>query len=263
MGYAQPVILGIVQGLTEFLPVSSSGHLVLAERMLTNFQRPGVCLEILLHMGTLISLIAYFRGDLRAILADLFAAKGEKGAPGRRWALLIVLGSIPTALIGFLFEGWFERMFSSVSAVGISLMITGLLLWVSDRVKGKEKGIARMTVWDSLGIGFVQGLAITPGISRSGSTIAMGIFLGLDRDTAARFSFLLSIPALCGALLFKVNEVCRLFSFNWIGYMLGACTAAVVGYISIIVVLRMVLLKKLSPFAYYCWAVAVIALFLV
>jgi len=262
MGYAQAVLLGIVQGLTEFLPVSSSGHLVLAEHMLKDFQRPGVCLEILLHMGTLLSLLAYFRRDLMAILADLFAGKGEGGALGRRWALLIVLGSVPTALIGFLLEGWFERMFTSVSAVGISLMITGLLLWFSDRVKGQEKGIARMRVWDSLGIGLVQGLAITPGISRSGSTIAMGIFLGLDRDTAARFSFLLSIPALCGALLFKLNEVCTLFSFNWVGYMMGACAAAVLGYISIIVVLRMVLLRRLSPFAYYCWAVAVIALFL-
>lgn len=254
------IILGIVQGLTEFLPISSSGHLVLAQHIFEGFHRSDVCLEVFLHMGTLLAVLVYFRRDIQQIFTDLFSKDEDSCFHGKRWALFIILGSVPTALIGFLFEGWFKRMFTNVRAVCISLIITGLLLWVSDRVKDKNKGIEGMKIWDALGIGFVQGLAITPGISRSGFTITTGIFLGLDRDLAARFSFLLSIPALFGAFLFEFKDMCEALTVNRMGYLIGGFWAAVVGYLSIVILLKMVVSKRLSPFAYYCWAVGLMGL---
>lgn len=257
------LMLGILQGLTEFLPISSSGHLVLAESGFKNFKRPGVSLELFLHMGTLIAIIIYFRKDIKNILMDLKNSDNETDIHGRRWSMLIILGSIPTAIIGFCFEDLFERIFTNVRLVGMSLIITGLLLWLSDRVKGRNKKISGMTLWDAIGIGFVQGLAITPGISRSGSTIATGIFMGLDRDTSARFSFLLSIPAIFGAFLFEIKAIYDIMHINLFYYLSGAIVAGVIGYFCIMLLLKMVVSKRLSPFAYYCWILGILALLII
>lgn len=256
------LILAILQGLTEFLPISSSGHLVLAESRFKNFQRPGVGLEIFLHMGTLVAILIYFRKEIKNIILAIFNRGKEINDNGRKWALFLILGSVPTAIIGLVFKDLFENAFTSVKAVGVCLMITGLLLWISDRVKTTQKTMAEMGPRDALGIGLIQGLAITPGISRSGSTIAMGIFLGLDRDTAAKFSFLLSIPALFGALLLELKEIWQILNIGLLTYLLGALVSGIVGYFCIILLLKLVIAKRLSPFAYYCWLLGVVALIL-
>ncbi len=263
MTLVQTIILGTLQGLTEFLPISSSGHLILAEKGFNNFHRPGLCLEVLLHMGTFISILVYFREDLKNILMDIMAKANGSDYHGRRWALMISLGAVPTALIGFLFKDWFERIFPNAKAVGFSLIVTGILLWISDRVKDRKKNITNMNIYDSIVIGLVQGMALMPGISRSGSTITTGIFLGLDRDTAARFSFLLSIPVYIGVFLFELKELYMTSAFNMGNYLLGALIACIAGYLSIVLLFKMVICKRLSPFAYYCWTIAFIALFLV
>ena len=210
----QAVILGILQGATEFLPISSSGHLVFAQHYLKGFHQPGILLDVLLHLGTLFAVVIYYWKDiakiLRAVLIQLDVfGWWDMGARDtyqtqRRLVLLIAVGTIPTALIGFLFKDSIEMLFSSVSFTASMLIVTGIILAAADRIKGVTRKIDSFQLKDSFIIGFVQGVAILPGISRSGSTIATGLFRKIDGEEAARFSFLLSIPAIIGAVILEV-----------------------------------------------------------
>ena len=204
--YLRAILIGLVQGLTEFLPVSSSGHLVIAERLL-NVEMPGLTFEIFLHFGTLISVIWVFRQRLFSLVKS-FAALFTRGewarfaAEGDRWfGLLLVIASVPTAIIAFILKDYVGQAFQNPGFVGAALLFTGALLWVADILPGGKKDIHKTSVWDALLIGTFQGLAIFPGISRSGSTISGALYRGLDKETAAEFSFLLSVPAVLGAAL--------------------------------------------------------------
>jgi undecaprenyl-diphosphatase len=211
------IILGVVQGLTEFLPISSSGHLVVFQQLL-GLVEPGIAFEISVHLGTLAAVLIFFRKDILevndAAVAGIRLAIAGKGGfsqlyvdnPGFRMAMLLAAGSVPTAIIGILLQTHSDRLFTSISlagamliVTGLILVLTGLLLWLTRRVGAKGSGMSGFTLGIALIIGIVQGLAIIPGISRSGSTIATGLLFGLDRRTAGSFSFMLSIPAIIGA----------------------------------------------------------------
>ena len=204
MTHLETILLGVVQGLTEFLPVSSSGHLVIFENLL-GFKEPEILLDASLHLGTLLAVCIYFRSDLKKMIQELWAwvAPGsQNGAlgPHALLALMVVVGSIPTAFIGLIFKDPLEALFSSVTTVGVMLLVTGVIVGVTKFISRNHGKWDQVGIWMALAIGTVQGLAIIPGISRSGSTIVCALLLGLNRETAGRFSFLLSIPAIIGAV---------------------------------------------------------------
>jgi undecaprenyl-diphosphatase len=247
------VILGLVQGLTEFLPVSSSGHLVIGQHLL-KFEGPNLAFDIVLHLGTLLAVVVYFWRDIRKILAS-FMGKGN--GPWRRVGLLVLAGTVPTGLIGVLFKDPLTNMFGSVRIVAMMLTVTGILLFMADRVTRTNRSLADIRAWDALVIGVVQGLAIIPGISRSGSTIATGLFLKIEPDAAARFSFLLSIPAILGAVALEGKDIFgQAVDGSATAFAAGFVTAAVSGWLAIIILLRMLKWKRLTIFSVYCWSIA-------
>ena len=258
----QAMILGTIQGLTEFLPVSSSGHLVLAQ-YLFGLKGAELFFDISVHMGTLGAVLIFFRKEIAAILMSLLRAfigvarkemslKGAWADSDVRLAILIVIGSVPTAVIGLLFHQISEQLFSSVTLVGFTLMATGLLLWGTRRIDTAGRGIPEFTIFHALAIGIVQGLAILPGVSRSGSTIAAGLYLGLNRAVAARFSFLLSIPAIVGAQLLGLKHVGPSAVPNDV-ILLGTVSAFVVGYLSLAMLMYVINRGRMYFFAPYCW----------
>ena len=261
MDIYEALILGLVQGFTEFLPISSSGHLVIAKSLLGGFREPGILFEVLLHFGTLLAVLLYFRKDILDILAALFPV-GEmeeaKREEGRKTAIVVIAGTLPTVVIALLFKDQFEKLFQSVQAVSVMLLVTGVLLFLSDRVKKTEK--RALTIKDAVIIGTVQGMAIIPGISRSGSTIATGLFRGIDGERAATFSFLLSIPAICGAVVLHMKDMTGIDGGQVVPYLAGMAMAAVSGFLSIKVLMKIVSGRKLRFFAFYCWTVGILSL---
>jgi undecaprenyl-diphosphatase len=261
----EAVILGVVQGLTEPLPVSSSAHLVIVPALVPGFQPPGVAFDVLLHLGTLLAVVFFLRREIGELLASLMPGKaqavsdpaadaGEKAA-NRRMVLWIVIATFLTGVIGVLFKDRIERLFESVETTACMLFITGILLFLSDRVKTNERRKEDMNLADGIVLGLVQAVALIPGISRSGSTISFGIFRGLERETAARFSFLLSIPAISGAAILKSAELMRLPAGDLPALGAGFLIAAVTGFLSLKLLFVMINKTGLAPFAYYCWFV--------
>ena len=268
MDYLKAVLLGLIQGLTEFLPVSSSGHLVLAQRLL-GIEIPGVTFEVFLHVGTLISVIWVFRERLANIIKSfLVLFKKEEwsrfaASQDRRFGLLLIAASIPTAIIAFLLNDFIEKAFGSTLFVGIALLVTGGLLWVADTLPGGNKDIAKTTALDAILIGVFQGIAIFPGISRSGATISGALFRKLDKRTAAEFSFLLSIPAIVGGALvevIKISQEAAGAAMGWLFYLLGIVAAAAAGIFAIRFFIRLLVRDRLRIFAVYCWLVGVIVI---
>ena len=263
-------MLGVVQGLTEFLPVSSSGHLVIFQ-YLFNLKEPEVLFNVGVHTGTLVAVIVFFRKDLHRIFASVYRFlndvlnKKASFADGTqdidiKMALLIIVGTIPTGILGLAFHKIVDRIFSSVVLVGVMLIVTGSLLTVTLWRKNNGKDIKRFSIKDALTIGLMQGISILPGISRSGSTIAVGLFLGLERETSARFSFLLSIPAIIGATILEFKDISTYPSAQIISMMIGALTSCLVGYGALGSLLYIVKKGRLHFFAPYCFAAGIIAL---
>jgi len=250
------VLLGIVQGLTEFLPVSSSGHLVIVQSFLPGFNEPGVLFHATVHLGTLGAVLLYFRRDLTD-MAGCVVSPRTADAATLRLMVLIVVGTLPTVVIALAFKEELEQLFANVSAAATMLLVTGTLLYLTDRTRERATDLQNMNIGHALIVGIAQGLAIIPGISRSGSTIAAGVFSGLKRQAALRYSFLLSIPAILGAFILQLATHAdpRGQEVDWLGYGLAFVAAFVVGYASIAVLLKMLLSRKLTLFAYYCWAV--------
>lgn len=254
----QAALLGVVQGLTEFLPISSSGHLVLGQRLL-GLTEPALMFDVAVHVGTLAAVVLVFSGDLWQIVRGLVFSDAQ-ARQGRRLLWLVVVGSIPTAIIGLLFKDQFESMFSSVAAVGAALLITGCLLMASRLAPPTGRAINRVGAGRALAIGVIQGLAITPGISRSGSTISLALLLGVERSLAARLSFVLSIPAILGALLLQALHLRDAALQPLTPMLVGGAAAAISGWVALKLLLRLVQGGKLYWFAYYCWPLGLAAL---
>lgn len=264
----EAALLGVIQGVTEFLPVSSSGHLVLFQNLF-GLTQPEIYFDISVHIGTLAAICVFFYKDLKEIAAAIFSTStwnagksglGEKLAqkPEARLFLLILAGTVPTALIGLFLRPIAPKIFSSIQLVGIMLLVTGLLLWLTRRLKKGGRHAGQMTVWDALCIGIVQGLSLFPGLSRSGATIAVGLFRGLDRETAARYSFLLSIPAILGAMILElVQTPVAVFPPARV-VLLGALVAAAVGYVALTILIHLVKKGDLHYFAPYCWVLGLV-----
>lgn len=270
MNWIESIILGIVQGLTEFLPVSSSGHLVLFQQLF-GLSEPALLFDISVHVGTLVAVIIVFRKELAGLLSALIRTPTMIWAAGGvrplyaansqfRLMVLIIVGSVPTAVIGLVFANMAERLFSTIWLVGIALLFTATFLWFTRRKASIGRPVRKMDVRDALIIGLAQGLAIIPGISRSGTTISTALYLGLDRDLAGRFSFLLAIPAILGALVLGLDPE-TFHSTIPLGVILaGSISAAVVGYLALKILLVLVRNGQLHRFAPYCWTVGALAL---
>ncbi len=251
MSLINAIILGIVQGLTEFLPVSSSGHLVIAEHLLPGWHQPGIVFEILLHLATLLAVIIFFRHDLILLIKSIYSS-GPQAAKRRKFILMLLLATIPTGVIGLAGKKIFVSLFDRLDVVGAMLLVTALLLWLAER-QTPEKSTKKSTrVTDALLIGITQGLAILPGISRSGSTIAVGMLLGIEPRTAARFSFILSIPAICGAALLNISEISAIPSNQILSCLCGALAALVTGLMALKFLLMIIEERRLKIFAIYC-----------
>lgn len=246
----QAILLGILQGLTEFLPVSSSGHLVIAQALL-GIEAPMLTFDVFVHVGTLAAVFVAFWGDIKALLRH----------PLCKTTALLVIGTIPAGLMGLFLGDFFESMFSSLSAVAMALIFTGLLLRASDGLNGTRR-LEEMEYSGALIVGLFQGIAIMPGLSRSGSTIFGSLLTGLRRDEAARFSFLLSIPIILAAAakqLLDLSGKAGGMELQWT-YFLGAAVAGICGYAAIRVFLRLLGKRRLHYFSYYCWGLAALVI---
>ncbi len=253
MTFPDAILLGVIQGLTEFLPVSSSAHLVFTQHFLPGFRQPGILFDVLLHLGTLGAVFIYFRQEISRIVRGFLSPRSEGGGEGRRMGWLLIVATVPTGIIGLTFKDFFEALFTQIQPVAASLLVTGGLLFLAERMRSDGRGIGAMRVPDALIIGVMQGVAIIPGISRSGSTIAAGLFRGLDRELAARFSFLLSIPAILGAVVVEGRHAASVPPEDVLPYLAGTIVALVVAYSTIGWLLRLVQEHRLRYFAYYCW----------
>lgn len=271
MDVLQAIIIGIVQGLTEFLPISSSGHLVLVPEIMG--VTSSLAFDTLLHVGTLVAVVTYFWSDIVHMIRSFISSltdipggnfrNGIDEDPYKRLAWMVIIGTIPAGLAGVLFKDFFESLFSSITAVGFFLIVTGLLLWGSERISARIREklpVEKLGVRDSLIIGGAQALAIAPGISRSGATISAGLFLGFERELAARYSFLLSIPAILGAAIIQVKDISAGMDLLGASMIAGFVASAISGYIAIKFLLKLIKERDLYVFAYYCFALGLLIL---
>jgi len=249
------MFLGVVQGLTEFLPVSSSGHLVIAQHFMSDFEQPGLLFDVVLHLGTLGAVLLYLRREVLLLLSGL--KPGSLGTAGRRLIGLLVVGTIPAVIAAILFKDAIEASFEELSVVGVSLAATGVWLLATSRASNGTRTLDGLDTRDALFVGLCQSAALVPGISRSGSTIGAGLVRGVAHGTAARFSFLLSIPAIVGAAVFNLDDaVVVLGSADvWFGYVAGFSTAFAIGYIAIGIVIKFLESQRFHLFGYYCLVV--------
>ncbi len=261
MSYFEAIFLGVVQALTEFLPVSSSGHLVLTQAWFGEHEVDAL-FTVLLHAATMVAVVVYFRREMAELVLGVTGKRGVTlpfAGFETKAVWLIVLANIPTAVIGLLVDVFLEDAVSTPFFVGCMLLLTGGLLWMA-RDRNPVRSIAEMTAVDALLIGVVQGIAVFPGLSRSGTTIVAAMFLGVERTLAAKFSLLISIPAIAGATLLEMLDV-ETFSGLALGpYLSGMLVAGVVGYWAIHLILVLVKERGFFRFAYYVWPVGVLAI---
>jgi undecaprenyl-diphosphatase len=260
----QAIVLGIVQGLTEFLPVSSSGHLLLGQYFLGLDQnRFGLSFDVALHMGTLVAVVSFFWRDLLRMAFAFFRSFGHRDLandPDQRMAYLIIASTVPAALIGFLFEGFFEETVRSPWVVVFNFVLIGVLYIVGEVVGTRTRRASKLRFGEAVGIGFAQAAALVPGVSRSGATITLGLFLGLRREEAARFSFLMSVPIIAGAGSLKLGEVISggMNAAQALLFVVGFVTSAAVGYVTIRFLLNYLTNHSLRAFAFYRFGVAAV-----
>ena len=257
------VLLGVVQGFAEFLPISSSGHLVLFSKFL-DYENAGLMMNVAVHFGTLLAILVVFREDIKKMIFSLpkiygfvcggAKVKREEDEPGAL-ALFIIVGSIPAAAIGILFKHHFENMHDTVAPTCLALLFTACFLWSSKYAK-ESKNLFFMTGLQAFIIGMAQAFAIMPGISRSGATIVLAMWLGMNKELSARFSFLLSIPVVFGASLLELvgalKDSNQMGNNQLIELLAGTVTAALAGYIAIKWMLRVIKNNQFSYFAIYC-----------
>lgn len=248
MNVLQAVILGIVQGITEFLPVSSSGHLVLFQKIF-RIQEPTMIFDVVLHIGTLIPVFIVFWDKIFALVRK----------PLQKYSYLVIVATIPAVMVALLFNNKIENLFESGKFLSLSFIATGIILLYADSSSNENKNDEKITYTDSLLIGFMQAVAIIPGISRSGSTISSSLACGLQKNTAAKFSFILSIPAILGAAVLQIKNIfggtTTEFVHIW-PMIFGFIAAMLSGYLSIKFMLKLISESKLKLFSYYVFVLA-------
>jgi undecaprenyl-diphosphatase len=248
----QAIVLGIVQGLTEFLPVSSSAHLILVPWLLKWQEDPGLAFDVVLHLGTLLALIVFYWREWLEMVLSLVNGDSVR----RRLLFLLIVASVPGAIIGVLLEKQAETIFRSPALIAVTLATLGLILWAADAFGSKKRNIDDLTLVDALLIGLSQALAIIPGVSRSGATITTARFLGIDRPDAANFSFLMATPIIAGAGLLEARKFFHSGLTPQLGW--GFAASAVFGLIAIVWLLRYVRTHTYRPFAIYRIALAIL-----
>ena len=267
MDILQGIIIGIVQGLTEFLPVSSSAHLVFIQNILG--VESSLAFDTFLHLGTLIAVLWFFRYDIIKMLSawilsleDLIQGRFKEGFysdPYKRLAWYVILATIPVGIVGVLFEDSVDALFSGALYVpAFFLFVTGTILYLSQRMASGNINLNNITKKEALWMGLGQACAILPGLSRSGTTIAAGLTIGLDKEFAAKFSFILSIPAILGAFLLQAKDIGSALDVNFLPVFLGFIAAIIAGYLAIKWMLDLIQNRSLDIFAYYCWLVGII-----
>lgn len=265
MSYFEAIILGLVQGLAEFLPISSSGHLALLQQAFGIHEDKVLLFAVLLHVGTLISVFIVYWKDIWELIVelcltirDLCTGKGLRLAerPIRKLGVMIIVATIPTAIIGLVFSDFFDSLYNSVIPIGVGLIITGFLLIFAEKKGEGNRGIQQMNFCNAIFIGLVQGVAICPGISRSGSTLFGSLICNLDRKFAVKFVFLISIPSILGSAVLEAPAALEAgVTAAEVGPVLvGMLVAAVSGLVAIKTMIKIVSDKKLSYFSYYVWA---------
>ncbi|WP_025028398.1 undecaprenyl-diphosphate phosphatase [Caldalkalibacillus mannanilyticus] len=253
MEWIQAIILGILQGLTEFLPISSTGHLFLG-RIIFGLEEAGLFLDTMLHIGTLIAVMVVYKDELLSMIKKPFS----------KLSFLLILGTIPAVVIGLLCKDFFEEISVSGRTIGWEFLATGVVLWFADSIKKGAKKMNDITYGDALFIGVFQGMAILPAISRSGLTIAASLFRKLDRETAAYFSFLLSIPAISGAIVLQSFELVSGIKTPEVSYtflLIATMASAVSGYIAVRWMIHYLQKGSLKIFAIYVWILGCIVLY--
>jgi len=270
-------ILGILQGLTEFLPVSSSGHLVILEAILKVHRTSSVLFEATLHLGTLIAIIILFWKKIDEIIKFILGGfkkqltvKSDKNLllryyqdePIAKLLILIIIANVATVIIGLGFENFFKKMFGSVNWVGIMLILTGCILLLTKLGKSGSISLENLRVEHALIVGIAQGLAVAPGLSRSGTTIAVALLIGIARPDAAMFSFLISIPAIIGANCKELLSEGVGLSYGWLPILIGTIFSFITGFLALKFLLNVVTRGKLYYFAFYCWIVGIGAIIL-
>ena len=267
MDIIQGIIIGIVQGLTEFLPVSSSAHLVFIQKILG--VQSSLAFDTFLHLGTLIAVLWFFRYDIyKMILSwvssiqDIIRGRFREGFyedPYKRLAWYVILATIPVAIVGVLFEDSVDALFSGALYVpAFFLFVTGTILYLSQRMTSGEINYNTITKKEALFMGLGQACAILPGLSRSGTTIAAGLTIGLNKEFAAKFSFILSIPAILGAFVLQLKDIGSAMDENFLPVFLGFIASIIAGYAAIKWMLDLIQNKSLDIFAYYCWLIGLI-----
>lgn len=264
MDIIQAIIIGIVQGLTEFLPISSSAHLIFFQELL-GLEQANLAFDVLLHLGTLFAVVGYFYRDIISMIkaffssiADVFKGTfkiGIKEDDYKKLVWYVIIATIPVGIVGIAFDSEIEAIFNSLAIPAFFLLITGLLLYISQRMSSGKINIENLGLKETIMIGIGQACAIIPGLSRSGTTIATGLFMNLDKEFAARFSFLLSIPAILGATIVQIKDIGAGFDTYMIPYIAGFLAALVSGYLAISLLLKLIKERSLDGFAYYCWIV--------
>jgi len=244
------ILLGMVQGLTEFLPVSSSGHLALFQNLNNNIN---VGFDVVVHLATLLAILAFFYEDIFVILRDVFLLRTS--SENFKFGIYIVIASIPAAVVGFLIRYVAEDAFSSLMLVGVGFVVSGFFLFIASFFsRAEELSFSSVSL-----IGLSQALAILPGISRSGATISSGIMAGLDKNKAMKFSFLLAIPAILGASILEFGKISNL---SYGVFMAGFASAFVFGLLGMFVFTRYVSIENFRYFAFYCWLLALVIFFM-
>ncbi|MDR2157658.1 MAG: undecaprenyl-diphosphate phosphatase [Clostridiales Family XIII bacterium] len=264
MSVWEAFVLGLVQGLAEFLPISSSGHLALLQHFFGIEGERILTFTILLHAGTLVAVFVAYRAiiwalvkELGALIKDLLTGRGLRpnANENRKLGLMILVASIPAAIVGILFDDYEERFFTSVTVIGVCLIVTGSILFAAERAGSGKRTLERANFRNAFAVGVFQAVALLPGISRSGSTVVGGLFLGFTRELAVQFAFLISIPSVLGAVILEAPDALKsgLAGEMMLPAAVGVSVAAVAGYAAIKAMIRIVTGKKLFVFSVYTW----------
>lgn len=265
LNYLEAIILGIVQGLTEFLPISSSAHLRIVSAVL-GWEDPGAAFTAVTQIGTEIAVVLYFRHDIVRILKAWFSSLPERrwpSDPDARMGWLVIFGSLPIIVLGLLLEDSIDSAFRDLRLIAITLIVFGLLLGLADRIGKTDRDLKDLTIPHGIAYGLAQAMALIPGVSRSGGTITAGRFLGYSREAAARYAFLLALPAVFGSGVYKLKDIGEDSATSWGPTIAATVVAFIVGYAVIAWLMQYLKTRSFAPFVIYRVALGILVLVLV